>query len=55
MEKDLDNSKQQEVTITLDDLKKPQKQHLDHQRSLDGGKGWYEVKMTGKLPERRSY
>jgi len=54
MEKDLDNSRQQEE-ITIDDLKIPQKQYLEHQRSMEGGKGWYEVKMTGKLPERRSY
>eukprot|EP00347_Sterkiella_histriomuscorum_P002778 403366836 len=35
--------------ITLDDLKIHQSSKQDNQ------KGWYEVKMTGKLPERRSY
>jgi hypothetical protein len=37
--------------ITLDDLKVYSKPSVSH----DTTKGWYEVKMTGKLPERRSY
>ena len=40
-----------ETTLTLDDLNTKLKSDYGkgHER------GWYEVKMTGKLPERRSY
>jgi hypothetical protein len=39
--------------ITLDDLKVRKGTHSNDQPSY--GRGWYEIKMTGKLPERRSY
>ncbi len=39
--------------ITIDDLKVRGKVH--HSDGHSYGKGWYEIKMTGKLPERRSY
>lgn len=41
--------------MTLDDLKVNQKASLDILKIDETGKGWFEVKMTGKLPERRSY
>ena len=40
-----------ETTLTLDDLS--HKHKADHMKGHE--KCWYEVKMTGKLPERRSY
>lgn len=40
-----------EATLTLDDLSVKHKN--DHQKGHE--RGWLEVKMTGKLPERRSY
>ena len=39
-------------TLTIEDLT-TKTRNSDVPRSLE--KGWYEVKMTGKLPERRSY
>ena len=37
--------------MSMDDLRPHNKGH-GHSEPF---KGWYEVKMTGKLPERRSY
>jgi hypothetical protein len=37
--------------MSMDDLRPHNKGH-GHSETF---KGWYEVKMTGKLPERRSY
>ena len=47
-----DLTRERDEDITLEDLKVKKGAHNDVNAY---GRGWYEIKMTGKLPERRSY